>query len=62
MKLTNDMLKAAIDKAVEAGLLPKYARRVESAAEREVMKLVIQAALDARPPASMARPADNREH
>ncbi|HYD59659.1 MAG TPA: hypothetical protein VEC35_04855 [Noviherbaspirillum sp.] len=62
MKVTYDMLKAAIDKAVEAGLLPKYARRMESAAEREVMELVIQAALDARTPVSMARPVDNGEH
>ena len=61
MKVTNDMLKAAIDKAVEAGLLPKYARRVESTAEREVMKLVIQAALDARPLPSAARAADSWE-
>ena len=49
MNITNDMLRAAVEKAIEAGLLPKYARKPESVAEREVMKLVLQAALDARP-------------
>ena len=49
MKVTNNMLKAAVEKAVEAGLLPKYARRADSVVERELMKLVLQAALDARP-------------
>ena len=49
MNITNDMLKAAIEKAIEAGLLPKYAKKTESVAEREVMKAVLQAAFDARP-------------
>lgn len=49
MKLTNAMLQAAIDKAIEAGLLPKYARKDESAVDREVMRLVLQAALNASP-------------
>lgn len=62
MKVTNDMLKAAIDKAIEAGLLPKYARRMESVAERELMKMVLQAALDARPPATPTYPLDGRDH
>ena len=47
MELTNAMLQAAIDKAVEAGLLPKYVRKDESAVDREVMRLVLQAALQA---------------
>lgn len=47
MELTNAMLQAAIDKAVEAGLLPKYVRKDESAFDREVMRLVLQAALQA---------------
>jgi hypothetical protein len=55
MNVTNDMLKAAIEKAIEAGLLPKYARKADSVAEHAMIKLVLQAALDARsriPPAS----------
>ena len=56
MNVTNDMLKAAIEKAIEAGLLPKYARRPESVAEREVMKLVLQAALDAKPSPTQTPP------
>lgn len=47
MDLTDDMLQAAINKAIEAGLLPKYARKQDAVAEREVMKLVLQAALNA---------------
>lgn len=47
MELTSAMLQAAIDKAIEAGLLPKYVRKDQSAVDREVMKLVLQAALDA---------------
>lgn len=47
MELTEAMLQAAIDKAVEAGLLPKYVRKDESAVDREIMKLVLRAALDA---------------
>lgn len=46
MELTNDMLQAAIDKAVEAGLLPKAVRKDASSADREVMKMVLQAALN----------------
>ncbi|HEY0844625.1 MAG TPA: hypothetical protein VGE12_04630 [Noviherbaspirillum sp.] len=49
MELTDAMLQAAIDKAVEAGLLPKYVRKDESAFDREVMKMVLLAALQAGP-------------
>lgn len=58
MELTNAMLQAAIDKAIEAGLLPKYIRKEESAVDREVMRLVLQAALNACPSNAQHRPDD----
>lgn len=59
MELTNAMLQAAIDKAIEAGLLPKYVRKDQSAVDREVMKLVLQAALDAGAEPGRALSDDN---
>lgn len=56
MELTDAMLQAAIDKAIEAGLLPKYIRKEESSIDREVMRLVLQAALNASPHDAQHRP------
>lgn len=46
MKVTKHMLDAAMRKAVEAGLLPRSALREESFADREVIRLVLEAAID----------------
>ena len=47
MIVTNQMLEAALRKAVEAGLLPRDALRGESFGEREVIRHVLQAPLNA---------------
>lgn len=44
MKVTKQMLDAAMRKAVEAGLLPRSALRQDSFADREVIRLVLEAA------------------
>ncbi|HEX7648720.1 MAG TPA: hypothetical protein VF450_15050 [Noviherbaspirillum sp.] len=46
MKVTKPMLDAAMRKAVEAGLLPREALRQESYADREVFRLILEAAID----------------
>lgn len=50
MKITMQMLDAAIRKAVEAGLLPRDALREESCGDRELIRHVVEAALDAGKP------------
>lgn len=47
MKLTEDMLNTAIHKAVEAGLLPRHACSEDRAGQRELMRFILQATLDA---------------
>lgn len=61
MELTDAMLQAAIDKAIEAGLLPKYVRKDASAVDREVLRLVLQAALEAKTPLEPA-PAKGKDN
>lgn len=46
MKVTKQMLDAALRKAVEAGLLPRSLLREESFADREVIRLILEAAID----------------
>jgi len=46
--ITDEMLDAAMKKAVEAGLLPRYACRDNGHGYAELIRYVIQAALDAR--------------
>lgn len=48
MNLTEEMLDAAIKKAIEAGLLPRHAYRQDMAMNRELIQTILQAALDAR--------------
>lgn len=47
MKVTKQMLDAAMRKAVEAGLLPRDALRGDSFGEQEVIRHVLEAALGA---------------
>lgn len=47
MNVTKQMLDAAMRKAVEAGLLPRSALRHDSFADREVIRLVLEAAATA---------------
>lgn len=47
--VTEEMLDAAMSKAVEAGLLPRNARREERQEYQELVRFVLQAALDAAP-------------
>lgn len=49
MDITDAMLLAAVRKAVEAGLLPRRACRENTQENRELMRLVVQAALNALP-------------
>ena len=64
MIVTNQMLEAALRKAVEAGLLPRDALRGESFGEREVIRHVLQAALNAglseAPPTAATLPFHRR--
>ncbi|MDQ9170726.1 hypothetical protein Q8A64_09930 [Oxalobacteraceae bacterium R-40] len=46
MNITDEMLKAAIAKSVEAGLLPRRALREEFDDAQEVMRSILQSALD----------------
>lgn len=46
MNLTEEMLDAAVEKAVEAGLLPRNACREDFAANRDLIRFVLQAAID----------------
>lgn len=49
MKLTKEMLDAGVKKAIEAGLLPRHAGSAEMAVNQDLIRLVVQAALDAVP-------------
>lgn len=46
MKVTNEMLEAAMKKAVEAGLLPRHACNEDVSINQELIRIVLQAALD----------------
>lgn len=49
MEINNEMLQAAIRKAVEAGLLPRHASPEEMRINRDLMRVVLQAAMDQAP-------------
>lgn len=49
MEITDEMLSGAIRKAVETGLLPRSALKEPSPEEKEQLKLVLKAAMDAVP-------------
>ena len=51
MEITNVMLEAAIKRATEAGLFPRHASAFDMTINLEIMRTVLNAALDAaRPP------------
>jgi hypothetical protein len=49
MEITDEMLQAAVRKAVEAGLLPRNACRDDVIASKEIMRPIVQAILAANP-------------
>lgn len=49
MDVTTEMVQAAMRKAAEAGLLPRHARNEEMLINQELMRIVLQAALEAAP-------------
>ncbi|MGE5648980.1 hypothetical protein [Noviherbaspirillum sp. UKPF54] len=49
MNITDEMLQAAVGKAIEAGLLPRNACRDNAVESKELMRLIVQAALSAEP-------------
>jgi len=49
VKITNEMLQAAMRKAVEAGLLPRNAYRENMTDNEELIRFILKAALDASP-------------
>lgn len=49
MNITNEMLQAAMKKAVEAGLLPRNAYRENMQANQELIRFILEAALDVAP-------------
>jgi hypothetical protein len=53
--VTNEMLDAAVKKAVEAGLLPRHACREDASGYQELIRYVLQAALEAAPAAGVLR-------
>jgi hypothetical protein len=46
MNVTEEMLDAAMKKAVEAGLLPRHACREDMSVNQELIRYILQAALD----------------
>lgn len=62
MKVTTEMIDAAMKKATEAGLLPRHARREEIAINRELIRMVLTAALEDQrnPKAGLADAAGNQ--
>jgi hypothetical protein len=53
--VTDEMLGAAVRKAVEAGLLPRHACREGNSDYQELIRYVVEAALEAAPSASIMR-------
>lgn len=49
MNITDEMLQAAIRKAIEAGLLPRNASRDNAEESKAIMRLIVQAALSVEP-------------
>ena len=50
MKITREMLDVAVRKAVEAGLLPRHARGEDAATHEELIRFILQAALETAEP------------
>lgn len=54
MNLSDEMLETAMKKAVEAGLLPRHASSEDRYMHRELMRFILQAALERANPVSAA--------
>ncbi len=54
-RITDEMLDAAVKKAVEAGLLPRHACREDNSGYQDLIRYVLQAALEAAPAADALR-------
>jgi len=54
-RVTDEMLDAAMKKAVEAGLLPRHASREDTSGYQELIRYVLQGALEAAPAANTSR-------
>lgn len=52
MDVTTEMLQAAVRKAVEAGLLPRHARPEDGRIHQELIRFILEAALNAAPGAN----------
>lgn len=50
MDITDEMLQAAVGKAIEAGLLPRNASRDDASGSKELMRMIVHAALSVGPP------------
>lgn len=48
MKVTMEMIDAAMKKATEAGLLPRHARHEDVSINRELIRMVLTAALESK--------------
>lgn len=53
--VTDEMVDAALKKAVEAGLLPRHACREDTKGYLELIRYVVQAAVEAAPAKSRTR-------
>ena len=60
--VTEEMLDAAMTKAVEAGLLPRHARREDASGYKDLIRFVLQAALEAAPATSALRERSARRN
>ncbi|MFC7513885.1 hypothetical protein ACFQUU_02595 [Herbaspirillum sp. GCM10030257] len=49
MKVTTQMIDAAMKKATEAGLFPRHARQEDVLINQELIRIVLQSALEAAP-------------
>lgn len=57
---TNEMLKAAMRKAIETGLIPSYSHLDGYLRSWESLALVVQSAVDAAPTTTAPTPCSNR--
>lgn len=54
--VTDEMVEAAVKKAVEAGLLPRDACRDDTHGYQQLIRFVVQAAVEAAPAKNRTRP------
>lgn len=54
MKVTTQMIDAAMKKATEAGLLPRHARQEDVLINQELIRIVLQSAMEVAPVTALA--------